>query len=37
MNLEMNYSKFKLFFPLIVDIVGIVGIDMPYPDINTVV
>ena len=28
MNLEMNYSKFKLFFPLIVDIVGI---DMPYP------
>lgn len=34
MNLEMNYSKFKLFFPLIVDIVGI---DMPYPDINTVV
>ena len=34
MNLETNYSKFKLFFPFIVDIVGI---DMPYPDINTVV
>lgn len=34
MNLEINYSKFKLFFPLIVDIVGI---DMPYPDTNTVV
>ena len=30
----MNYSKFKLFFPSIVDIVGI---DIPYPDINTVV
>ena len=23
MNLEINYSKFKLFLPLIVDIVGI--------------
>lgn len=34
MNLEINYSKFKLFLPLIVDILGI---DMPYPDINTVV
>lgn len=34
MNLEINYSKFKWFFPLIVDIVGI---DMLYPAINTVV
>ena len=34
MNLEINHSKFKWFFLLIVDIVGI---DTPYPDINTVV